>query len=79
MHLTIHQMASYLLKQFKPDKKKLIKLLPRHELHLNLEQDFRVIRARYMYAIARNIQKHHRLLAVLIDGQRQAHPELTRY
>ena len=24
-----------------------------------------VVRARYMYAIARNIQKHHRLLAVL--------------
>ncbi len=28
-------------------------------------------RARYLYAIARNIQKHHRLMAVLeIDGQR---------
>ncbi len=34
-------------------------------------------RARYLYAIARNIQKHHRLLAVLeIDGQRQADPRV---
>lgn len=40
-------------------------------------------RARYMYAIARNIQKHHRILAVLevtswliypVHGQRKDHP-----
>ena len=38
------------------------------------------VRARYLYAIARHMQKHSRLLAVLeIDGQRQAHPRDARH
>ena len=37
-----------------------------------------VIRARYLYAIARNLQKHSRLLAVLeVNGQRQADPRVA--
>ena len=33
---------------------------------------------RYMYTIARNVQKHHRLLAVLeLDGQWQANPRVA--
>ena len=37
-------------------------------------------RARYLYALARMVQKHSRLFAVLeIDGQRQAHPRDARH